>query len=219
MITSFKEFINEAVINPMDTRYIISIIKSFDHIDSLDDINKVLKEYDIHFSFYDEFYNSLGDEGEQKVAPPKNAPAHSEIKFALFNKYLNKMHVVVVDDFIERFNEKRLTRNFYIDLPEMLKHESIHKQQVGKMGMSNYHLTDSPMNPKAYFSNKQEMMAYANSFVLDLTRRKYDKEKITNLLRNQKYIDSWIYQVYKRHVNQKDFQRFIKYVYLYLQEL
>ena len=218
MIISFKEFINEAVINPIDTRYIISILKSLEHIDSLNDINKVLKEYNIHFSFYDEFFDSLESQEEKDVAPPKMMFTPSPIKFALFNKYINKINFVVQDNFVERFNNNILGRDFYIELSEMIKHESIHRQQVGKMGIKNYHLTDSPVNPKQYFSNKNEIMAYANSFVIEMTKRK-SKEEVISLLRNEKFINNWIFQAYKKEVDEKYFRRFIKYVYLYLQEI
>ena len=61
-------------------------------------------------------------------------------------------------------------------------------------------------------------MAFANSFVVDLTSQGKTKDEILGLLRNEKYINQWIFQVYKQFVSKKDFKKFIKYVYLYLQE-
>lgn len=219
-LKSFKEFTNEAIITPVDTDEIIAEVKSLNHIDSLDDINKDLLKFNIHFSFYDEFFDSLESQEEKNVAPPKILYCSPAIKFALYNKYINKINFVVSDNFIDLFNRRRLTNeNFYNILSEMIKHESIHSKQVGKMGIEHYHLIDSPENPDQYFSNRSEIMAYANSFVTEMMEEYKSKEKIINLLRSQKYIRNWIFDCYKKHVDQKDFHRFIKYVYLYLQEL
>ena len=99
-LKQFKEFINESIINPIDTKDIIGIVKSIEHIDSLDDINNALEDYNIHFSFYDEFFNSLGTQEEKDVAPPENIYTPSAIKFALYNKYIGKINFVVIDNFI-----------------------------------------------------------------------------------------------------------------------
>ena len=219
-LKSFKDFTNEAIIMPVDTDEIIAEVKSLEHIDSLDDINKDLLKFNIHFSFYDEFFNSLESQEEKDVAPPESMPSNSAIKFALYNKYIGKINFVVVNNFVELFNRRRLTNeNFYNILFEMIKHESIHSKQVGKMGIEHHHLTDSPKNPEQYFSNKSEIMAYANSFVTEMMEEYESKEKVLSLLRSEKRIKNWLFDCYKKYVNQKDFQRFIKYVYLYLQEL
>jgi hypothetical protein len=218
-LKQFKEFINESIINPIDTKDIIGIVKSIEHIDSLDDINNALEDYNIHFSFYDEFFNSLGTQEEKDVAPPENIYTPSAIKFALYNKYIGKINFVVIDNFIEIFNRGLLnSHRFYDELSETIKHESIHSQQVSRMGINNYLLIDSPTNPDKYFSNKSEIMAYANSFVIEMTKQK-SKEEVVSLLRSEKQIKNWIFDCYKKYVNEKDFHRFIKYVYLYLQEL
>jgi len=111
-------------------------------------------------------------------------------------------------------------------------HETIHMNQVSKMGVQQDPTFDSQDD---YFSNKQEIMAMAFSFVTEM-RDMHSDEEIIDLLRTDKIdppppppgmgpgirpqgmpVQHPLYTVYKR-LGGKAFKMFSKYAYQYLMQ-
>ena len=56
-------------------------------------------------------------------------------------------------------------------------------------------------------------------FINNEKRTSITQKEILKKLRNQKYIDNWVFDAYNRFVDDKNYKRFIKYVYMYLEKL
>jgi hypothetical protein len=125
------------------------------------------------------------------------------------------MYICVVEDkFIETLNGP--IKNDLLDLlEEILRHESIHKQQAEKRpSIQIRNLENSPMKMKKYFSSTDEIMAYADSFITQCRKRGLDDDKILDILKSGKKV-SWIQDVYSK-MDPEVQNRFRKYVYQYL---
>ena len=62
-------------------------------------------------------------------------------------------------------------------------------------------------------------MAYAQSLVDDLQNQGNSKEEIEDFFRDPESMEkvgSWIYDLHKKVLNKKQFEKFRKYAYLYL---
>lgn len=214
-----KKGLNEmAIINPFDfNKYILKLKEEQGNISNLNDVNEIFEGSQIHFSDFDEYYDSLTNEKEKLVAP-KNLMLMGGIKFALYNTNIDKINVVVVPRmFLDYINSNENKKDFYNFLKLILRHESIHLQQVNKMGKDRYVLDASPTdNPKKYWASQTEIMAYAQSLIDDLHNNGYDNSEIENFLRKEKNIKSWIHNVYKQVLDDGQYKKFMKYVYLYL---
>jgi hypothetical protein len=215
-----RKVLNEmAVIKPFDFDIYLEKLKSQEgQILSLDSINKIFEGSMVYFSGFDEFYNSLTTDAERMVAP-KDLMLMGGVKFALFNRYLDKIQVVIEPDlFFEYINTQQEDKEeFYGFLRLIFRHESIHVQQVEKG--TNYKLDASPTaNAKKYWASQHEIMAYAQSLVDDLLNNGHTQEEIMNLLKHEKKIQSWIHNVYKKVLDEKQYKKFMKYVYMYLLE-
>ena len=215
------KFVFEAIIQEKDfSEYVEHLKSNIDEIKSLDDLNKLSEPYDVFFSTYEDFLEYLDDE-EREVAPPKQMHAFLPIRarFGLYNKHLDKMQIVVSDEkeFIDALPQ---TLNHYL-FTHILKHESIHQQQVAKMpkGKELYNLKDSPTDQDKYFSNKWEMMAFAQSMI-DEMKLHMDKNKIIRVLK-EGYGHPLLDQVYKRfkRTNPAVYKRFLKYAMEYAQQI
>jgi hypothetical protein len=103
-------------------------------------------------------------------------------------------------------------------LEEILRHESIHKQQGEKRpGVMVRNLENSPMKPKEYFGSTDEIMAYADSFITQCRKRGISNDDIKNMLVSGKKV-SWIQDVYSKFTTPQSQKRFKKYVYQYLED-
>lgn len=224
IIISFKEYLiryNEGIIEPS---YFDSFLEELNNkrlqINNLDSINNISKDYNLKFVNFDYFYNSLGEEIEKQLAP-KDLLLMGGVKFALFNKYENIIMVVVDEPIFFDYLKSESIQNFLVFLREVLRHESIHLKQVDKMkDKSKYLLDSSPThNANKYWREKRELMAYAQTFIDHLVQSGLDKEEIKIKLINQKDINSWIFNIYKKILDEKEMKRFMKYVYLYYEKL
>lgn len=224
IIISFKEYLiryNEGIIEPS---YFDSFLEELNNkrlqINNLDSINNISKDYNLKFVNFDYFYNSLGEEIEKQLAP-KDLLLMGGVKFALFNKYENIIMVVVDEPIFFDYLKSESIQNFLVFLREVLRHESIHLKQVDKMkDKSKYLLDSSPThNANKYWREKRELMAYAQTFIDHLVQSGLDKEEIKIKLINQKDINSWVFNIYKKILDEKEMKRFMKYVYLYYEKL
>jgi hypothetical protein len=148
---------------------------------------------------YETFYSELSDENK-KTAPPRGVPA-----FALVNPDTNKPRVVLGLGHVD----KRLLDHIY----HMLKHENIHIGQKSRSGGKGQGEGMNPLDRKAYFSNKDEIMAFSQSIsdMLMESNPKDVKSALLGLNRNPLWNDI------KRAVDNDTLQRYKKYIYLYLE--
>ena len=168
---------------------------------SFDDIKEVGEKYDIEVVNYDTFLNDLPTEQMKADAPPKGVPA-----FGLVNPVTHKARLVINTNTID----KRLLDFIY----HMLKHENVHVGQKSRKKDKNAgeYLGDVSKT-KEYFSNKDEVMAFAQS-VSDMV-----------MDRNPKTMEEAIKMIERtplwrpiQTVDEKTKKRYKKYIYLYLEK-
>jgi len=215
-ILNFKSF-NEAVIEPYDFNKIINNIKSMSSI-TMDELKDMFIDLDVEFIDIDYFKSKLQTDKEIELVPVNMPHIIPGLRFAAHNVYTNKMYVCVVEDkFIETLNsDLGPIKNGLLDLlEEILRHESIHKQQAEKRpNIQIRNLENSPMKMKKYFSSTDEIMAYADSFITQCHKRGLSDDRILYLLKTGSKA-SWVQDVYSKM--DPDVQnRFRKYVYQYL---
>jgi hypothetical protein len=218
LVGMVKRIINEAIIQPFNfDEYLEKLKMEEGNIETIDDINRIFEGSSIHFSDFDEYYGNLTREEEKAVAP-KELMLMGGVKFALYNTNIDKINVVVEPNlFLDYINSDVNKTGFYKFLRLVLRHESVHLQQVSKMGKENYVLDASPtVNTKKYWQSPHEIMAYAQSLVDDLRDKDLNDDEIKDMLRNQSKIQSWIYNVHKKVLTPKQFNKFMSYVYDYL---
>ena len=152
LIKMVNKIVNEAIIKPYDfTSYIEKLKLEEGNIDGFEDINNIFEGSNIHFSDFDEYYGTLTRE-EEKIVAPKGLMLMGGVKFALYNTNIDKINVVVEPSlFFDYINSDSDKKAFYQFLELVLRHESIHLQQVSRMGKENYVLNASPtVNSKKY---------------------------------------------------------------------
>jgi hypothetical protein len=102
----------------------------------------------------------------------------------------------------------------------MVRHESIHLQQIERSGgrVQDVDQAGTPEEMSSYMSNKQEMMAYAQSVIDDFHHQGLSNERILSALKQGRMFGSQIYQQFRHHVHdRKAIQLMHKYIYQYLQ--
>ncbi len=220
--TLIRKHLNEmAIIKPYDFSYYIDKLKKLEkNISTLDDINDIFKGSGIYFSDFDTYFKTLTNEKE-KIVAPKELMLMGGVKFALYNTNIDKINVVVEPSlFFDFLSSKGNKQHFYEFLTLVLRHESIHSQQVSKMGKDKYVLDASPtINSKKYWTSPYEIMAYAQSLVDDLHNQGLSNEEIETFLREPENIESWIYDLHKKVLNKEQYRKFMKYVYLYIKTM
>lgn len=161
-------------------------------------IKEIGERNDIEVVTYKEFYDELPD-SDKSTSPPDWVPV-----FALVNPDTNKCRIVLNLNMVSKETIKMMNH--------MIKHENIHISQNNKRNIK-FTLPD-PKNREAYFSNKDEVMAFSQSIsdmVMDLNPRDLKSAvgavKITQLYRD-----------IKNNVNADILKRYKKYIYLYLQK-
>jgi len=166
---------------------------------SFEDIKEVGDKHDIEVVDYDTFLDELPTE-MKKDAPPRNVPA-----FALVNPVTYKARIVL--------NVGRVDTYLLDHIYHMLKHENVHiGQRERKKDKSAGEFYGDVRNTKAYFSNKDEVMAFAQS-VSDMV-----------MSRNPKSLEEAIKMIERiplwrpiQTVDEKTKNRYKKYIYLYLE--
>jgi hypothetical protein len=167
---------------------------------SFDDIKEVGEKHDIEVVNYDTFLNDLPTEQMKKDAPPRGVPA-----FGLVNPVTHKARIVLNTNTIDQ----RLLDYVY----HMLKHENVHVgQKSRKKDKSAGEFLGDVTKTKEYFSNKDEVMAFAQS-VSDMVMDMYPK----SLEQAIKMIDRTPLWRPIQTVDEKTKKRYKKYIYLYLE--
>lgn len=165
-----------------------------------EDIKKVGEKYDIEIVDYKTFLDELPTEELKADAPPKGVSI-----FGLVNPVTDKARIVINS---EKIYERSLDYIFHI-----LKHENVHIGQIKRKKDKKFgeYLGDVT-NTKEYFSNKDEVMAFAQT-VSDMI-----------MDRNPKSIEEAIKMIKKtpiwgniEKVDDKTKKRYKKYIYLYLE--
>ena len=223
-----KKF-NEEVIKPSDDiKNILHKICYFMEDITLDKINLEFNPINIEFVDVAKFTEDLKTKSE-KAGVPKKAEIMGGIKFAAVNGYKKMIYVCIEPiQFIDAINNRNIMRKMYPLLLEILRHESIHLQQILRakkdfysdnkgLPKSLYNLERSPIvNSKDYFSHKTEIMAYAQSFVDECHENGMNDNQILDALKTKKIL-SWIQKNYS-NMDKETKNQFIKNVYLYLKE-
>ena len=160
--------------------------KKFKILNSVDDNFKSTGFENITFCEFNEYIKSMenGTEKEKEVSKKmSHVKFTSGIKFALYNKYINKIQIVVDKrEFLDYLNKNK--ESGYNELNMVIRHESIHVQQVEKNGKENYLLEINPIDDSAeYFNNELELEAWSLSLVDDLLMLcNYSKAEINDIL-------------------------------------
>jgi hypothetical protein len=166
---------------------------------------------------YDEFYNSLG-EADKKTAPPSRGVPF----FALFHPIRKKAMFVVCDKNVFRFMPMKEI------ISDIIGHEKVHAEQTLRRGDIEFNLPD-PRDRKAYFSNKEEVMAFSFTIANGLSKTNRSLETAMNELDSQGGMDmrpgmrpaehKMLWNDIKRNCDEKTIKRYRKYIYLYLEKI
>jgi hypothetical protein len=171
---------------------------------SFTNLKEIGEKFDIEVVDYDTFYRELPDDKKREDAPPKGGMP----MFGLVNPVTHKARLVMDVPVIDK-------RGFDFAY-HMLKHENVHVGQKSRKGEGfkdkGEYLGDI-RKTKEYFSNKDEIMAFAQSvsdMVMDMKPKSFDQAirliNRTPLWRPIKMTDEKTQNKYK------------KYIYLYLQK-
>lgn len=158
---------------------------------------------------YDEFYNSLG-EADKKTAPPRMGVPF----FALFHPIRKKPMFVLVDA-----NAARFIPNFKEIMLGIIGHERVHAEQTARRGDLEFNLPN-PIDRKAYFSNKEEVMAFSFTIANELVKVTRSVESgMEKLQRGIGGQAGHLWADIKRFCDEKTINRYKKYIYLYLEKI
>ena len=217
-IKHYKLF--EGVIMPYDFDKALKEIKLLPII-TKDDLERILSPLDVEFVDIEYFKSKLQTKKEIELVPER--PMLGGLRFAAFNYYTNKIYIVVFkwDMFLRDLNNNYGKDQLFAILREILRHESIHKQQSEKRvknGILLRNLENSPVLPDKYYGSSDELMAYAQSFVDQCIERGMSPNQILKQIKTDKRNVSWIEDIYKKMPN-NILKRFKNYVYKYTIEL
>ena len=199
-IKSFKQF--EAVIMPPESNNDI-------RISSYQDAVEFGKQQDFDVVQYDEFFDSLS-EVDKRHAPPK----HGTPFFALFHPERKRPMFVVCDPNVFRFMPMKDI------MGDIIGHEMIHAEQSRRKGDIDYSLPNQT-DKKAYFSNKEEIMAFSFTIANEIkkTSRSFEDAK-TNFKNNRIGGQGGsIWGDIKRVCDEDVIKRYRKYIYMYLEKM
>ena len=167
-------------------------------------------EYDIEIVDYNTFLNDL-PERDKATAPPRTAQF-----FALVNPVTKRPRIVL------NLPMPFIPKDFFDQVPlgDILKHEQIHIGQHSRRPNIDMPLPE-PKDQKKYFSNKDEVMAFAFSVAKEIVTMfptiTTPREGIDKLIQNSGRFR--LYGDIKRNVDPFILKRYHKYIYLYLEDL
>ena len=158
MLQSFIQFIGEAVIRPYDFDKELDELLGREIL-SIRDMNLALSKYGVSFVEADEFIRSLETAKERSLVPIEMPPLFGGVRWGAHNVYNDSIYICIDSDpFTVALNKDR--ERLFGFLREVLRHESIHKQQAGRRRhIKIRNLENSPTDPKRYFSSTDEIMA------------------------------------------------------------
>jgi hypothetical protein len=198
-IKNFKIF--ESVIMP-------SKIEDGSTVNSFESAVEFGKRNDFDVVDYDEFYNSLSEKNK-KTAPPRVGVPF----FALFNPVRKKAMFVLSDP-----NAPRFIPNFKEIMLDIIGHERVHQEQSLRKGTIDYELPN-PLDKKAYFSNKEEVMAFSFTIATELSKISRSKE---SGMKNLEGISGQVGRIWndiQKYCDEKTIKRYRKYIYMYLEKM
>lgn len=206
----------EGIVRPYDFDKALEELKSLPKI-TQEDLEKILAPLDVEFVDIEYFRSKLQTQKEIELVPER--PMLGGLRFAAFNYYTNKMYIVVFkwDMFLRDLNNNYGKDQLFALLREILRHESIHKQQNekrAKKGVLLRHLEDSPEVPDKYFGSYDEIMAYAQSFIDQCKERGLSDDQILKQIKSNKKLYG-VGGVYSK-MSPDVLKRFKNYVYKYI---
>ena len=194
----------EAVIIP-------SKIESNTPITSFEDLVEYGSQNDFDVVEYDEFYDSLSV-ADKKTAPPRRGVPF----FALFHPERNKPMFVVCDRNVFRmFPMKEI-------VDDIIGHEKIHGEQISRRSGDLVFNLPNPMDRKAYFSNKEEIMAFSWTIANGLSKTSRTVNDAIDKLDGRGFDRGEWRQVWgsvKQNCDEKVIKRYRKYIYMYLDKI
>lgn len=206
-IKSFLKFTESAIMPTYsaNTKSLINNSKQYT-ISELNDIFNTDESDGVRFMLRDEFIDSLKTKEEKDGVPNRSMTPNMYFGVFLADKDLLviclKKNKVIFDN-----SEISL-------IDEILRHESIHREQSKRSNGKAYILGD-PNNKKEYLSHYSELMAFARSYVDQCKSKDMSKDDILNAMRKGRH-SSWIPYEMKDNIDIKDLNRFWKYVYEYI---
>ena len=205
-LTPFKIF--EAVIIPAK-------IEDDTQVNSFEAAVEFGQRNDFDVVEYDEFYNSLGESDKRTAPPSRGVPF-----FALFHPERKRPMFVVCDKNVFRFMPMKEI------ISDIIGHEKVHAEQTVRRGGLEFNLPD-PRDRKAYFSNKEEVMAFAFTIANGLSKMNRSLEEAMreldvpfnprSAMRPAEHTMLWA--DIKRNCEEKTIRRYRKYIYLYLDKI
>ena len=204
----------EAVLRPYDFTGPLGELSGMEDI-SMEDLERLFSPMDVEFVDVDYFKSQLQTDKEKELVPVDMPPLMGGIRWGAHNIYTNKMYICVDPiEFIRSINGPM--KGKLIDfLEEVLRHESVHKQQGERRpGVTIRNLERSPVDPKKYFGSTDEIMAYADSFIVQCRKKGMSDDQILDAVAGGKPV-SWIQNIYSKMIPEEK-GRFNKYVYQYL---
>jgi len=215
-IKGFKDYVsmvNEAIIMPKNTGEMIERLRgdiARKGLLSLDEANDIAEEYGVIFMDYADFYRGLADELKH-TAPPRNTP--------VFGFFREDGTICIVITGLDRRGFEGTPHISAMNLGfinHIIQHESIHADQWKRRdGKAEYTLPD-PKDSEAYFSNKDEIMAFSQSMI----EMMMSHEGLRNISQLKELLDrNRLWQdIKKSGVSEEVKKRYLKYIYQYAEE-
>jgi hypothetical protein len=170
----------------------------------VDELQRIGAKNDIEVVYYRTFYDELPTDKMRKDAPPNGMKV-----FGLLNPVTKKPRLVLAN------NVRYLESNDISFAIHVLKHENIHlKQGLRRPADLNFEFLGNISDQKAYFSNKDEVMAFSQS-ITDLIMERNPND-IKDAFSKLKSIGLWV--GISRAVSDDIKKRYKKYIYLYLEK-
>ena len=166
---------------------------------STEEFAEIGAEYGIEIVDYDTFYAELSDT-HRESAPPREVPA-----FATVNPDTLRPRVIV--------NVPRIDMRLFDYIFHMLKHEMVHVGQWSRRAVQREG-GPNPTDRTAYFSDKDEIMAFSQSIVDQMIKMgaRSISQGMLFLPQIRLYLDI------RKAVEQSVLNRYHKYIYLYLEQ-
>ena len=205
---------NEAVIPAYDFTEVLDKLRSMNDI-TLDNLKEIFDDINVEFVNVEYFKSKLQTKKEIELVPVNMPPLMGGVRWGAHNVYTNKMYICIDENVFLKSINGEIKPQLLDFLEEVLRHESIHKQQAQRRpDITVRNLERSPKDPKKYFGSTDEIMAYADSFIVQCRKRNLSDDDIIDALRGGKKV-SWIQNVYSS-MDLEAQKRFKKYVYQYI---
>jgi len=177
---------------------------------TFNNLKEIGDKYDIEVVDYDTFYSELPSDKMREDAPKKGQMP----LFGLSNPVTHKIRIVMC---VSKINSRDLDFAYH-----MIKHENIHVGQKKRKKSSDApaeYLGDTK-NRKEYFSNKDEIMAFAQSISDMIMDQKPNtlKDAIKLLNSNRLWNNDIKWLSYTKKIDIDIVNKYKKYIYLYLEK-